>query len=51
MIKGGKPMIVQTQTLLDLRASTCFINKRLLQQHNLVLVEKVTPVVVKVING
>jgi len=27
MIKGDKSMIVQTQTLIDLRASTCFIDK------------------------
>jgi hypothetical protein len=29
IIKGGKSMIVQTQTLLDSRASACFINKEL----------------------
>jgi hypothetical protein len=44
-------MIVQTQTLLDSRASACFINKELVWQHNLALVEKVTLVVVEVING
>jgi hypothetical protein len=51
MIKGGKSMIVRTQTLFDSSASACFIDKELVQQHNLVLVEKATPVVVKVIDG
>jgi len=50
-IKGGKSMTMQTQTLLDLRASTCFIDKELVSQHNLALVEKLTLVGVKVIDG
>jgi hypothetical protein len=51
MIKGGKSTTVWTQTLLHSGASTCFINKRLVQQHNLALVEKATLMEVKVING
>ncbi len=44
-------MTMQTQALLDLRASTCFIDKELVSQHNLALVEKLTLVGVKVIDG
>jgi hypothetical protein len=51
IIKGGKSMTMQTQALLDLRASTCFIDKELVSQHNLALVEKLTLMGVKVING
>ncbi len=50
-IKGGKSMIVRTQTLFDSWASTCFIDKELVRQHNLTLVEKVTPVAIKVIDS
>jgi hypothetical protein len=49
MIKGGKSTIVQTQSL-NSRPSTCFIDKELVRQHNLALVEKMTPVVVEMIN-
>ncbi len=51
MIKCNKSMIMWTQTLFDLGASTCFINKELVWQHNLALVEKMTPLVVEVIDG
>jgi hypothetical protein len=50
-IKGDKSMIVRTQTLIDLGASKCFINKRLVRQHSLTLVEKMTLVVVEVTDG
>jgi len=50
-IKGGKSKTLQTQALFDLGASTRFINKELVWQHNLVLVEKVTPMVVELIDG
>jgi hypothetical protein len=51
MIKGGKSMIVQTQTLLDSGASACFNDKGLVGQHNLAFVEKMTPMAIKVVNG
>jgi len=51
MIKGGKSMTMQTQALFDSRAFACFINKELVWQHNLALVEKVTPVTVEMIDG
>jgi hypothetical protein len=51
MIKGGKSKTMQTQALLNSKAFACFIDKGLVRQHNLVLVEKPTPRAVKVING
>jgi hypothetical protein len=51
MIKGGKSMIMQTHSLFGSRASTCFIDKELVRQHNLALVEKMTPMVIEMING
>jgi hypothetical protein len=51
VIKGDKSMIVQTQTLINLGASTCFIDKRLVRQHSLALVEKTTLVVVEMTDG
>jgi hypothetical protein len=50
-IKGGKSKTLQTQALFHVGASARFINKELVRQHNLVLVEKVTPMAVEVING
>ncbi len=49
-IKGDESTTVQTQTLFNLGEFACFIDKELVRQHNLALVEKVTPVVVKVID-
>ncbi len=51
MIKGGKSMIMQTHSLFGSRASTCFIDKELVRQHNLALVEKMTPMAIEMING
>ncbi len=51
MIKGDKSTTMQTQALLDSWAYACFIDKELVRQHNLELVEKVTPVAVEVIDG
>jgi hypothetical protein len=50
MIKGGKLMIVRTLAPFDSGASACFIDKKLVRQHNLALVEKVTPMAIEVIN-
>jgi len=51
MIKGGKSTTMRTQTLLDSGEFACFIDKRLVQQLNLALMEKTTPMAVKLING
>ncbi len=51
IIKGGKSTIVQTQAFIDLGAFACFINNELVWQHNLALVEKVTPMVIKMNDG
>ncbi len=51
MIKGGKSTTLRTQVLFDSGAFACFIDKELVQQYNLALVEKMTLMVVKVING
>jgi hypothetical protein len=51
MIKGGKSTTMRTQTLFDSWAFACFIDKELVRQHNLALLEKTTLVVVEVIDG
>jgi len=51
MIQGGKSKTMRTQAFLNLGAFAHFINKELVQQHNLALVEKVTPMAIEVING
>jgi hypothetical protein len=50
-IKGGKSISMQTQIFFDSGVFACFIDKELVQQHNLALVEKVTPMAIEVING
>ncbi len=50
-IKGGKSMIVRIQPLLNSRAFACFIDNKLVWQHNLVLVKKAILVTIKVIDG
>ncbi len=47
MIKGGKSMTVWTHS----KAFACFIDKGLVWQYNLALVEKMTPVAIKMIDG
>jgi hypothetical protein len=42
---------MEAQTLLDSHASTCFIDKELVQQYKLALVENNTLVLVEVIDG
>jgi hypothetical protein len=50
MIKCNKSTTTKTQALFDFGASTCFVDKELVQQHKLALVKKVTPVGVEIIN-
>jgi hypothetical protein len=42
---------MEAQELLDYGASTCFMDKELVQQYKLTLVEKNTLMLVKVIDG
>ncbi len=51
IIKGDKSTTVWTQTFINSRAFACFIDKELVQQHNLALVEKATQMAIKVIDG
>jgi hypothetical protein len=44
-------MTIKTQTLLDSSASTCFVDKELVQQHKLALVKKVTLIGIEVIDS
>jgi hypothetical protein len=44
-------MTIKTQTLLDSGASTCFVDKELVQQHKLALVKKVTLIGIEVIDS
>jgi hypothetical protein len=50
MIKGGKSTTMRTQTVLDSRASSCFIDKELVWHHNVALVEKATLVAIEMID-
>jgi hypothetical protein len=51
IVKCIKLVSMEAQTLLDFNASTCFINKELVQQYKLAIVENNTLVLVEVING
>jgi hypothetical protein len=42
---------MEAQTLLDFGALACFMDKKLMWQYKLALVEKNTPVLVEVIDG
>jgi hypothetical protein len=42
---------MEAHTLIDFGVSICFIDKKLVRQYKLVLMEKNTPMPVKVING
>jgi hypothetical protein len=42
---------MEVQAFFDFNASTCFMDKELMQQYKLVLVEKSTLVPIKVIDG
>jgi hypothetical protein len=41
-------MIIKIQTMFDFGASTCFVDKELVQQHKLTLVKKITSIGVEV---
>jgi hypothetical protein len=43
-------MIIKTQTLFDYNAYACFIDKKLMQQHKLALVKKMTLIGIEIIN-
>jgi hypothetical protein len=49
--KYNKSMMMETKTLFDFGASTCFIDKELVQQHKMIFVKKNTLVLVEVIDG
>jgi len=42
---------IEAQTLIDFGTSTCFMNKELMQQYKLDIVEESTPMLVEVIDG
>jgi hypothetical protein len=42
---------METQTLFDCGASTCFMYKKLVQQYKLALMENNTPMLIEVIDG
>jgi len=51
IVKCDKLMTMEAQTHFNSSTSTCFINKKLVQQYKLALVEKNTLVLIKVIDG
>ncbi len=50
-MKCSKLVTMETQTLLDSNASTCFIDNELMWQYMLVIVKKNTLVLIEVIDG
>jgi hypothetical protein len=51
IVKCGKLMTMEAQTLHDYGTSTCFIDKKLVRQYKLGLMKKTTLVSIEVING
>jgi hypothetical protein len=51
IVKCNKLVMMEAQTFLNFGASTCFMDKEVVRQYKLVLVEKNTLVPVEVING
>jgi len=51
IVKCSKFVTIKAQALIDFGSSTCFMNKELMQQYKLAIVEENTPVPVDVING
>jgi hypothetical protein len=51
IIKCSKLVMIEAQTLLNFDALTCFIDKELVPQCKLIIMEKNTSLLVEVING
>jgi len=51
IVKCNKLVTIEAQTFFDSNASTCFMDKELVRQYKLVLMEKNTPVSIEVIDG
>jgi hypothetical protein len=51
IVKCSKLVTMEVQTFFDFGTLTCFIDKELVRQYNLALLEKNIPMLVEVING
>ncbi len=51
IVKCSKFVTIEAQALIDFGTSTCFMNKELMQQYKLDIVEESTPMLVEVIDG
>jgi hypothetical protein len=51
IVKCSKLVTMEAQALLDYAALACFMDKKLVQQYKLILVEKNTLMLVEVIDG
>jgi hypothetical protein len=51
IIKCSKLVMMDAQTFFYFSTSTCFVDKELVQQYKLILVEKSTPIPVEIIDG
>jgi hypothetical protein len=51
IIKCSKLVMMEAQTFFDSSASTCFVDKELVRQYKLILVENSTPMLVEIIDG